>query len=172
MRIVNRLASILLALVLLAAGLAILAQIVSASVDKPWPVPASWRRTLADLPLSDRRVLIASVVVAAVGLIALVAQLVPRRQRRLPVVGAGSSWWVSRRSVERRSEAAALGGGARHTRAVAHGNPQQWQVRISGEAPPHRRADVEQSVRDELAILGAPQNVDLSLSLRQPGRVG
>lgn len=177
MRIVNRIASTILALVLIAGGLLIVVQTIGALASRPWPIPASWRATLQSTTISDRTVLVTSIVVGLVGLIAFVAQLLPRRQQRLPAAVEGTAvdaptWWVSRRSVERRSsDAAAQGAGVQHARVMVRGRPQQWQVRISGEAAPHHYDAAEQSVRDELAALGAPPDVTVSRSLRTLGRV-
>jgi hypothetical protein len=171
-RIVNRLAAILLALVLLAIGLYAVVQTVSGLLGRPWPVTLAGRGALANIHLSDRRVLVTSIVVGLVGLVMLVAQLVPRPRRRLPAAAIGPDWWVRRRSVERRSAvAAAVGGGAQHSKASVDGDANRWKVRVTGEAPPDRQPAVERAVRTELATLGAPPDVTVTASLRQPGRV-
>jgi hypothetical protein len=171
-RVVNRLAAVLLALVLLAIGLLAVVQTVSGLLGRPWPVTSATRDALAGVPLSDQRVLVTSIVVGAVGLIMLVAQLIPRPRRRLPAASIGPGWWVRRGSVERRAALAAVtAGGAQHPRASVDGNASRWKVRVTGEAAPDRRPAVEQAVRTELAALGAPPDVTVSASLSQPGRV-
>lgn len=172
MPVANRIASALLGLVLLAGGLLIVVQTITAAFDRPWPIPEDWRDTLASTPWSDRAVLLTAVIVGLVGLVALIAQLVPRRQRRLPAETKGNIWWVSRRSVERRvARAAAFGGGARNPKAVVRGDSRQWRLRLSGDAPPHRHEAVERAARHELSAAGAPANVEVRMSLRQPKRV-
>jgi len=117
-------------------------------------------------------VLVTSIVVGLVGLVMLVAQLIPRPRRRLPAIAVGPGWWVRRRSIERRSTAAAvLAGGAQHSKASVDGDANRWKVRVTGEAPLDRQPAVEQAVRAELATLGAPPDVAVTASLRQPGRV-
>jgi hypothetical protein len=171
MRVVNRLAAVLLAFVLVVVGLFAIVQTVSGLLGRPWPVSASGRGQLAGVALSDHRVLWTSIVVGLVGLIALVAQLIPRRQRRLRAAVA-PDWWVRRRSIERRSTAAAgFAGGVHHPRVAVGGDGGRWRVRLTGEAPADRRAAVEESVRHELASLGAPADVTVNTSLSQPGRV-
>jgi hypothetical protein len=169
-RVVNRLAAVLLALVLVAVGLFAVVQTVSGLLGRPWPVTLARREELATVELSDRRVLVTSIVVGLVGLIMLVAQLSPRRQQRLPVA-VGPDWWVRRRSVERRSSAAGLGGGAQRARASVGGDATRWKVRVTGEAPADRKATVEQAVRSELATLGAPDEVAVTTALSRPGRL-
>jgi hypothetical protein len=171
-RVVNRLAAVLLAVVLLAIGLFAVVQTVSGLLGRPWPVTRAERDALAGVPLSDRRVLVTSIVVGAVGLVTLVAQLIPRPRRRLPAASVGPGWWVRRQSVERRSAtAAAAVGGAQHPRASVNGNATRWKVRVTGEAPPDRQPAVERAVRTELAALGAPPDVTVTASFSQPGRV-
>ena len=171
MRTVNRIASALLALVLIAGGLLVV-YTVSALVDRPWPIPTNWRRELGDVAVSDRRVLAICIAIAVVGLVVLIAELIPRRQARLPAAMNGTTWWVSRRSAERRSaHAAAVGGGVAHPRADLSGNAERWRIRVRAEAPPHRYEAVERSVREELRALGAPDEVTVATSLKQRGRV-
>ncbi len=171
MRTVNRIASAMLALVLIAGGLLVVVQTVSALVDRPWPIPTNWRRELGDVALSDRRVLAICIAIAVVGLVVLIAELMPRRQARLPAVMNGTTWWVSRRSAERRSAHAAAVGGVAHPRADLSGNAKRWRIRVRAEAPPHRYEAVERSVREELRALGAPDEVTVATSLKQRGRV-
>jgi hypothetical protein len=172
-RIVNRVAAALLALVLIAGGLLVVVQTVSALVGQGWPIPESWWTTLSSMAVSDRRVLITSMIAALVGLIALIPQFVRRRPRRLPATRPdGEIWWLSRRSVERRSaDAATYRAGVQHAKVTVRGQPDHWQVRLSGDAAPHHFDAAEQSVRDELASVGAPTDVRVSRSLRRLGRV-
>jgi hypothetical protein len=117
-------------------------------------------------------VLAICIAIGVLGLIVLIAELMPRRQARLPAPMNGTTWWVSRRSAERRSaHAAAVGGGASHPRTDVWGNSQRWRVRVRAEAPPHRYEVVERSVREELRALGAPGEVAVTTSLKQRGRV-
>lgn len=171
MREVNRVASAILAMVLIIAGALVVVQTVSALIDRPWPIERSWYDRLATTPWSDRAVLVTALIVGAIGLLALVAQFLPRRQRYLPADANGSLWWVSRRSLERRAaHAAQFRGGAQHTKVSIQGDARRWRVRLRGDAPPHRRDGVVQAVRQELVNAGAP-SLEFSLALRQPKRV-
>jgi hypothetical protein len=172
-RIANRLAAILLALILIAGGLLVVVQTVSALAGQGWPIPESWWTDVSSMAVSDNRVLTTSVIVALVGLIALIGQFIRRRPRRLPATRPdGQIWWLSRRSVERRSaDAATYRAGVQHARVSVRGQPDQWQVHLSGEVAPHHFDAAEQSVRDELASVGAPAEVAVTTSLHRLGRV-
>jgi hypothetical protein len=171
MRIVNRLVAIVLSLVLIAVGLLAVVQTVAALFGRPWPIPASWRDRVAVIELGDRRVLAVSIVVGLVGLLLLIPQLFRRPTYRLPLA-LGSQWWVRRRAIEQRTTTAvALRGGVRHARTAVAGGPDGWRVKVTGEAPADRQSTVEQSIRDELASLGAPADVTVRTSLHPAGRL-
>ncbi|MFC7484641.1 hypothetical protein ACFQX7_37885 [Luedemannella flava] len=81
------------------------------------------------------------------------------------------TWWMARRSVERRMAAAAdrvtsVGG----TRASVRGSRQNWRVRVAGRGPTEQHDAVADAVRRELGSLDAPPDTGLSVRLR-PGRV-
>src|SRR5690606_17873667 len=125
---------------------------------RPWPADQRWYDRLAATPWSDRAVLITAIIVGAVGLLALIAQLVPRRQTFLPAEANGSLWWVSRRSVEKRAaHAAQFRGGAQHAKVSIRGDARRWRVRVRGDAPRHRQEGVVRAVQQELVTAGAPR---------------
>src|SRR4051794_17018866 len=110
MRRVNRIASGVLGVLLIAAGLLTVLEMVLIVAGRPpvWLPLQRWYDTLGVTALSDRGVLVTAVVVALVGLGILVAELLPRRPDRVLAGGeAGAPWWVSRRSVQRRTAIAA-----------------------------------------------------------------
>lgn len=182
MRVVNRLAGLVLALALLAVGLFVIVQTVMYLVDRPpWLVPLeSWRDTLAGTELADRWVLVAAVAALAVGVVLLFLQLrpvTPTRVRARGDVESGSTtdWWLDRRSVERRTAAAARSvWGVHDVRTHVRGRPGRWRLSVAADAGRGDQAAgdaVEAEVRRELARLHAPADVPVSVSLRHDRRV-
>jgi hypothetical protein len=162
----NRIAAAVLAVILIALGLFLVVQTVAGLVATPWPVPTAWRDDLTRVTFADRRVLWVSIVVGVVGLLIVIVELMPRKAVRLPT-GLGPGWFVRRRSVERRTVAAAqTGGGADHAHTEISGDPTRWRIRITGAVPGYKRPAVEEAVRSELATLGAPGEVTFVSALR------
>jgi Family of unknown function (DUF6286) len=171
---VNRIATGLLGLVLLAGGLLVALEValVAGGLDPLLPLDA-WRRELTTTPLSDRRVLVTSVVVGVLGLLVLVAQLRPWPPRRV-LIGEpdGTEWWVFRRSVERSIEAAANAvTGVAGARAAVRGPERRWRLRMSAQASPERLDAIQRAIRAELQRLSAPEDVPVGVRLRAPRRV-
>src|SRR4051794_12292744 len=103
MRVVNRLAGVLLALLLIAVGVLVVAQTVLFLAGRPpWLLPLeSWRDGLSRTELADRRVLATSIVMLVAGLGLLLFQLrrtAPTRLRAAPQDGADpkrhADWWL------------------------------------------------------------------------------
>jgi hypothetical protein len=85
----------------------------------------------------------------------------------------GAPWWVTRRSVQRRTATAA---GSVHGVARAHtavrGRPSQWRVRVRADGPTDRLDAVRRAIRSELDRLDAPSDTAVEVSLRPTrGRV-
>jgi hypothetical protein len=183
MRVVNRLASIVLALLLIAVGLLVVAETVLYLTDRPpWLLPLeSWRDTLAGTDLSDSTVLAVSIVALVAGLAVLILQLRRVTPTRLRSAGSGepgsqppTRWWLQRRSVERRAAAAAQSvWGVHDVKAHAHGRPEQWTLSVtgSGGTGDDSREAVTSAVQRELTRLSAPPDVPVSVSLRHSRRV-
>jgi hypothetical protein len=183
MRVVNRLASIVLALVLIAVGLFVITQTVLFLAGRPpWLVPLeSWRDKLSDTELADRTVLAVAIVAVVAGLAVLIAQLrrvTPTRLRSLDSVNPDSDrqaqWWLQRRSVERRAATAAQSvWGVHDVKAHAHGRPTRWALAVTGSGGdgPEASGAVESAVHRELTRLSVPADVPVSVSLRHSRRV-
>jgi hypothetical protein len=193
MRVLNRLAGLLLAVVLIALGVFTLVQVALWAAGRaPWPAPLeSWRDTLSSTELADRSVLTTSIVVLVAGLLLLLAQL--RRVRPLRVrttvtpVGSGGEggtttaghlstgdWWLQRRSVERQVRAAVGSvAGVHDVKAHAEGRPARWRLRVDADAPPdpQSQAQIEFTVRRELARLSVPDTVPVAVSVHHRRRV-
>jgi len=181
--VVNRIAGIVLALLLIAVGLFIIAQTVLFLTDRPpWLLPLeSWRDTLAGTQLADRTVLVVSIVAVVVGLGVLLLQLrrvTPTRLRSQdtgdPAAEQHTEWWLQRRSVERGTATAARSvWGVHDVKAHAHGRADRWQLSVTGSGGDGGEAGdaVESAVRRELTRLAAPADVPVSVSLRHSRRV-
>ena len=175
MRTANRILSALLGLGLIVLG-------ISAVIDMAWiaingrPVilPLDdvyrWLRTV---PLRDGRFLTVAILAALAGLVLLVLELRPWRPDRVRVAGVGSPspWWLSRRSVERRTAAAVQrSGGPAHVTSKVRGSANQWRLRVRAEGRPEQRPAVLDAVNTELDRLDAPTNVGVDVSLTKPRR--
>lgn len=176
MPVLNRLASLLLGLVLLAGGLLVAVNGVLALTGRhPWPVRVDrWYPTLTGTALGSHAVLVAGAGLAALGVVLLVTQVRPWAPARLSVVAVGPPrvWWVHRRSVEHRvADAANAVAGVDRARARLRGRAVRWRLRVSAVARPDARDAVEDAVRDELARLSAPEPARLRIALRRPKRV-
>ena len=177
MRGLNRIASALLGLVLILAGLfVVLVMSLIAAGKSPGWLPLD--RTYAWLMrtnFTSHAVLITSIVVGVVGLLLLLVELRPWKPDRLLAGGGadGTPWWLSRRSVERRTATmAAAVPGVNNARAKAGGRPQRWHLRIHAEGLSDKREEVNRAVGEELARLDVDERTPVDVVLRHPpGRV-
>jgi hypothetical protein len=173
MATVNRLLSALLGLLLLVVGLAtVVGMIVIASGRQPTFFPADrWSSWLRSTRIEDGRFLVIAAICALVGLILVGFELRRWPPDRVQTVGAaGARLWISRRSVQRRVNAAAARAGVEHARSRVRGKPGRWGLRLRGVAGPERREMVGSAIRAELDRLCAPPDVPVSLALRRPPR--
>jgi hypothetical protein len=177
MRAFNRIASLVLSLILIAGGLFIAVQAVLAALRRPpWPLPLrGWHAFLTSTPLGDRLVMIVLGAVGLLGLVLLIAEFRPWRPSRLPVhpatADAGSEWWVMRRPAERRlADAAARLPGVNSARVRLRGR-HRWKVDVRAEARDEERAEIAEAIDGELDRLAAPAPVRVRLRLRSPRRV-
>lgn len=173
MRAVNRVATALWGLALLAAGvLAVVEAVLAALGRPPWLIPADrWYATLAHTTYQDRAVLTVSVGVLLLGVVLLVAELRPWPPRRLAVrtPEAGEVWWVLRRPTERwLAVAAEQVTGVRHARVRLRGRDRGWRIRLTAYGQPDRRPELERVMRTELTRLAAPPRHRLRIRLRTP----
>jgi hypothetical protein len=170
---VNRIATVLLGLVLLAGGLLVALQVaLVASGRDRLPVLESCRRGLTITPLSNRWVLVTSVAVGAFGVLVLVAELKPWPPHRVLTGEPGATeWWVSRRSVQRQVEAAANAvTGVAGARAAVRGPERGWRLRVSAQARSEHLDAIRMAVRAEMRRLSAPADVPVNITLRAPRR--
>jgi hypothetical protein len=159
MRVVNRLASLLLAFVLLGGGLLIAAETVAVVLDLP-PLLIDrngWYRGLSGTSLGDPIPRAIAIFVTALGLLILVAQLRRWAPDRL-AIQRGDGWHLQRRSVEQRlASTADEVPGVRSATARIRRRGGTWRPRVRAVGDPAVRPAVERAVRDELQRLAAPQ---------------
>jgi len=174
MRRVNRIASGVLGVLLIAAGLLAVLEMVLILVGRsPWWLPLRrWYDTVGMTALSNRGVLVTAVVVGLVGLGILVAEVWPRRPDRVLAGGeSGAPWWVSRRSVQRRTAiAAGLVPGVERAHVDVRGRPQAWRLRLRAQGEPGQREDVQRAVRGELDRLNVAAGTTVDVVLHKPNR--
>jgi hypothetical protein len=176
MRGVNRVASALLGLVLILVGLfvVLVMSLVAAGSSPRWlPLDHTYAR-LMRTTVGNHAVLITSIVVGVVGLLVLLVELRPWRPDRLLAGRTDTTpWWLSRRSVERRTTTMAQSvPGVSRVRAKARGRPKRWHLRVQAEGLSDKREDVNRAVRDELARLDIDDRTPVEIVLRRPpGRV-
>jgi hypothetical protein len=172
MRVMNRLASLALALVLLAGGLLIAAEAVLVALRRPALLidRPGWYRALTTTHLGDPVVRTVAIVVLLLGLSILLAQLRRWNPDRL-AARFGGGWHLQVRSLERRlSVAANEVPGVTGARARIRRHGAAWRPRIRAGGDPSARPAVETAVRLALDRLGAPPtepaNVDLARRVR------
>ena len=165
MRLLNRLASLLLALGLLAVGVLAVGEAVAAGLDRRLVIDRpEWYETLTSTQFSDGTVLVVAISLGLLGLLVLFLQLRRWRPTRLPVPGV-AGWHVQRRSAER-----ALAGVAGEQPGVATASVRlrsrrgSWRPYVTAVGDPDARPQVEAAVRAELARLAGQRNgIDVSV---------
>ena len=173
MPIVNRLASVLLGLALLAAGLLAAVEAVLVGLDRKalWIPRDDWYARLTTTGWRDNSVVFVAVVAGAIGLLILLFQLRPWPPERV-AVGGVDGWYVQRRSAEHRLAAAASSvPGVHEARARVRGRTGKWRAAVKAAGDRDARPAVEQAVRAELERMAAPETVRVGVSLARIRRV-
>lgn len=171
MRSANRLATLLLAVALLAGGLLVAVEATLAALDRPDLLldRTGWYVTLTTTRLADPAVRAVTTTVILLGIVILTAELRRWRPERLRVAER-DGWYLHRRSVQRRLAGAARAvPGVRRTRVRIHRGGAGWRSRVTATGDPTARAAVEFAVRQELDRLAAPlpARVDVRLDRRR-----
>ncbi|MEU8169765.1 Asp23/Gls24 family envelope stress response protein [Micromonospora sp. NPDC049004] len=164
---VNRVASALLGLALLAGGVLLAGQTLLVTLGRPTPllIRPGWYDALTTTRWHDPVVQAAAGAAVLLGLLVLVAQL----RRWTPVrlrVDERDGWHLHRRCVERRlTDAADTVPGVRGTRVRVRRHGDRWRPRLRATGDPAARAEVEFAVRQELRQLASPRadRVDVRL---------
>ncbi|RKR85801.1 hypothetical protein BDK92_0010 [Micromonospora pisi] len=172
MRVVNRLASLLLAVILLGGGLLLAAEAAAVALDLPSLLidRAGWFNTLTSTTVGDPVIFAIAIAVGVVGLLILLTQLRPWTPQRLEVPLA-DGWHLHRRSVEKRLAGAAdRVPGVRDARARVRRHGNSWSSRIRAIGDPATRPQVERAIRQELDRLAAPPAARLDIQLARQRR--
>ncbi|MFG1841406.1 DUF6286 domain-containing protein [Micromonospora sp. NPDC049175] len=170
MRSVNRVASLLLATVLLVGGALVAAQALLLALDRPVPLePTGWLDALSGARWRDPGVQAVAGGAVLLGLVILVAQLRPWTPVRLRT-DQHDGWHLHRRSVERRlADAAGAVPGVRRARVRVRRRGGQWRPRVRATGDPAARPEIEYAVHQELHRLTAPRSGPVDVRL-QPRR--
>jgi|tagenome__1003787_1003787.scaffolds.fasta_scaffold19667136_2 hypothetical protein len=176
MRLINRLLAALLALALFVLGVLVVVEVIAqrlgnepAIVD--WPQIYNWASQTAWTQGSVR---VTCIILAVVGLILLLAELKPRRLKRLPVDSAASDAAYTRRGV-----ATAIGyavgdvDGISHTSVTVRRRKVKVQARTAGLEPytaESLREPATAAARDRLNDLQLASNPKLSVRVTTRSR--
>ncbi|MFG2054607.1 hypothetical protein ACGFI9_11320 [Micromonospora sp. NPDC048930] len=165
MRTANRVATLLLAVALLAGGVLVAVAGLLAALGRPGPLPAAWSATLTTARWRDAPVRAVAAGVTLLGLVVLAAELRRWRPIRLRLA-ADDGWHLHRRSVERRlARAARSVPSVRRARVRVRRRGDAWRPRVTATGDPAARADVEFALRRELDRLAAPHRDRIEVRL-------
>ncbi|MCW3815168.1 hypothetical protein ONA91_11950 [Micromonospora sp. DR5-3] len=165
MRTANRIATLLLAVALLAAGALAVAEGLLAALGRPGLLIHRWYATLTTTRWQDAPVRAVAAGVALFGLVVLAAELRRWRPARLRLA-ADDGWHLHRRSVERRlARAVCAVPSVRRARVRLRRRGDAWRPRVIATADPAARADVEFALRRELDRLAAPRRGRIEVRL-------
>lgn len=166
----NRLASLLLGLVVAAVGVLIgLEAVMVLRGDAPMLLPLSgWYRQLRELTFGDGVVLAVAIGLAVLGLVLLIVQLRPWRPVRVPVT-VDEDWYVQRRGAER-GVVQAVDGVYGVTQAKVRVG-KRWRCRVWAAGDAGSRSEVTAVVTDELERMSAPDDHRIRVRMSRPRRV-
>ncbi len=171
MRLVNRLATLLLALALLGGGLLLIAEVVAVAMNRPSLVVdrSGWYRTLTTVRLENAWVRTIIIGLGVLGLLILFGQLVRWKPDRLPTRLA-DGWHLQRRSVERQlAMAADAVPGVASASARVRRDGLGWRTRIRAVGEVSAGTRVETAIRHELERLGVSPDDPLGVEMVRPG---
>lgn|GEM_PF-5049823 len=170
MRVFNRLASVVLGVVLAALGVLIAAEaIMLLRGSAPVLIPLSdWYQALRATTFADQIVMAVAIGLIVLGAIAVLAQLMPRRPVRLPLA-VGQDWYAHRRSLEH-GVASAVDRihGVSNARASV---TKHWRCRVTATGDRDSRPDVDEAITAELRRMSAPAERDVRVNLVRSRRV-
>ncbi|WCN78770.1 Asp23/Gls24 family envelope stress response protein [Micromonospora sp. LH3U1] len=167
MRTVNRAASLLLSVALLAGGALLAVQALLVTLGRPAPLLArtGWYDALTTTRWHDPGVRTGAGAAVLLGLVILAAQL----RRWTPVrlrIDERDGWYLHRRCVERRlTDAAGTVPGVRRARVRVRRRGDQWRPRVRATGDPAARAEVEFAVHQELRQLASPRTGRIEIRL-------
>jgi hypothetical protein len=164
-RTVNRVATLLLAVALLAGGVLVAIEGLLTALGRPGPLPHGWSAALTTARWRDTPVRTVAAGVTLLGLVLLAAELRRWHPVRLRLAG-DDGWHLHRRSVERRlARAARSVPSVRRARVRVRRRGDVWRPRVTATGDPAARADVEFALRRELDRLAAPHRDRIEVRL-------
>ncbi|SCL33316.1 hypothetical protein GA0070624_4711 [Micromonospora rhizosphaerae] len=165
MRTANRVATLLLAVALLAGGLLVAVEALLAAVGSPGLLLPRWYATLTGTRWQDGSVRAVAAGVTLLGLVILAAELRRWRPTRLRLT-EDDGWHLHRRSVERRlARAARSVPSVRRARVRIRRRGDAWRPRVTATGDPAAVSDVEFAVHRELDRLAAPSRGRIEVRL-------
>ncbi len=174
MRVANRIASALLGLALVAAGVLAVIEAVLALASRPPVMPLrDWYQRLTSTTFGANIVRLVSIGLIAVGLLILLAQLRRWRPTALDLRPdeEQAHWQIQRRSLEEQvSHAVNEVAGVKEAAAMARGGPHRWQLRVRALAHKDQTEQIRSAARRAMDKLSVPSEVPLVVSVREPGR--
>ncbi|GAB3977871.1 DUF6286 domain-containing protein [Plantactinospora veratri] len=171
MRLVNRLATLLLGCALLGGGLLLIVEVFAVALDRGSVAidRTGWYRTLTGTRLADPWVRTGIIAAGVVGLLILWGQLVRWKPDRLPARFA-DGWHLQRRSVERQLATVANSvPGVESASARVRREGFGWRTRIRAAGDASVRLAVEFTVRRELEHLGASAQDHVDVQMIRSG---
>lgn len=171
MRLVNRVAALLLTLGLLLGGLLLVAEVVTVALNRPGLVAdhEGWYRTLTTTQLRDPWVRTGIIATGVLGLLILFGQLMRWKPDRLPARLA-DGWHLQRRSVEQHLAGAADGvAGVASAAVVVRRDGAGWRTRVRAVGEASVAPAVETAIRRELERLGASADDPVGVDMIKPG---
>jgi hypothetical protein len=175
MRLVNRVASTLLGILLIVGGLVAAAEAVAAyRGQQPLFLPLrEWHDRLVSTTYADRTVLLVSIGVGLLGLLILISELRRGRPREVDLRPEHNARWQLQRHSLQQQLAASVAGvpGIGSPHVEVDGKPSAWSVRVRAAGRPDQLDDVRAAARSVLVRLDAPRDVGLRVDLVEPKRV-
>ncbi|MFU8871562.1 hypothetical protein [Micromonospora sp. SL4-19] len=165
MRTANRIATLLLAVALLAGGVLVAVEALLAAAGHPGPLLRRWDTAVTTAHWQDVPVRAIAAGVTLLGLVILAAQLRRWHPVRLRLA-EDDGWHLHRRSVERRlARAVRTVPSVRRARVRVRRRGDAWWPRVTASGDPAARADVEFALRRELDRLAAPRRDAIEVRL-------
>jgi hypothetical protein len=175
MRVANRIASVLLGLLLIAAGLMAAVEAVLALASRPPVLPLrDWYQRLTSTTYADNAVRLVSIGLIVLGLIVLLTQLRRWRPRELDLSPEEKHehFRIQRRSLEEQvSQAVNDLPGVHDAEAMARGGERRWRLRVRARARRDQLEQIRSTARRAMDMLSVPSGVPVAVDVREPRRV-
>jgi hypothetical protein len=173
MRVFNRLLALALGVAIAAAGALVILEAIWTWTNSGfvWIPGRDWLNSFKSTSWSAPIVIAVSIAVAAAGLVLVVAELRPQRQRHAPFSTDQGHWLLLRRSTEahlQRRLATQVPVSPIKVRLTPR--PRDWRVKIRARAAPTTKPALAEAAHTELSRLHAPSSskVDVATTGAKP----